>query len=194
MKRAVRFFLAAVIFTGVISEVSANTRRDVFIQKRVRADNCRGNLSALYGCLKSYAAANNGMLPKENGAAGLVKLLNYGATVDNFRCQAAKRDKPKKVKDLDWKTVPYLYFGGGNLEKIIKKHPRQLLMIDRPDSRHCNALLADGTVVEINTSKFKRKISNCVDLVEVVGMMMGYSSDVLEPLRVKARMMDRNLK
>lgn len=193
MIRLLFVFLGSVLFFSSFEVAAKDTKRDIILQRRERNRDCQTNLSALYECLKFYASRNNGKLPSKNNAAGLLELLKYEATYKYFQCDAARTKKIRRAKDLQAENIPYIYFGGINLNSARKQCPKLIIMADRPDSRHLFVLLADGTVTEITGKKTKRKISNCTDLVEAMNDIYKYPASILNALRSKAKAMDNQL-
>ena len=173
---------------------ASSSRRDIVLDRKKQNDRCRNNLTVLYGRLSSYATKNEGALPNANNAAGLLKVVNANTDYKHFLCNASRLKKIRHSKDLTAENIPYIYFGGINLTSALKRCPQIPLVADRPDSRHCFVLLADGSVIELEKNKTKRKISNCLDLIEVLNGMYKYPADVLDSLRIKAKSIDNTQK
>lgn len=181
------------IFAVSADLYARNTKEKFYMLKQKQQEDCQGNLSNFYRYLRVYAANNNNNLPSGNNYAGLRKIPAEDILVTDFNCKAFRGKKVKKVEDLREAVNPYLYFGGFNLTTLLKTAPKTVLMCDKPDSRHFTVLLADGMVMEINPKKYKRKISNCQDIVELLNEVFEYPADVLKSLRAKAKNMDKDL-
>ena len=191
------WFLLAIMWIaigGMPSAVGSDSRDYLYRRNRLRGEDCQANLRLIYRYLKNYAANHNGKLPAADNSRGLRELLVYGIELPAFQCEAAKSKKAKKIEEFNDDTTPYFYFGGVNLPQTEKICPKLLLLCDRPDSRHCNVLLADGTVLNLEKTNIKplpeRKISNCQDIVEFLNDIYHYPTDVLGTLRIKARRFD----
>lgn len=189
------------LLLGVISCAWSNAygrdRRDYYRYTRVHKERCSQNLAHLYNCLKFCADSNNGKLPAADNGAGLMELLRYGALPEHFLCEVAKGKKIRKRSDLVPENIPYVYFGGANLDEALRQCPDMVLAFDKPNTRHCNILLANGTVFELNDRlremkiKKNRKIETCLDVVEILNYIYKYPPEVLTVLRRKARSMDK---
>ena len=170
-----------------------SSKERLYRLKQKQQDSCKDNLSNFYRALNVYAANNNSKLPAGNNLAGFKKALGSDILPADFTCKAFRGKKIKKIEDLSEDTNPYLYFGGFNLKQLLSSAPKTLLMCDKPDSRHFTVLLADGMIMEINPKTYKRKISNCRDIVELLNEIYQYPPDILKALRSKAKAMDKSL-
>ena len=188
MKKLLTAILTAVIAIAAVAPLSASSsRRDLYRYNRLRDEACEKNLHALYSLLKQYASANKGLLPVANNYDGLKSVLPANITAAQLYCQASRGKKPQKNNDLNNKNISYIYFGGVNLNIALKNCPKLILLCDKPDSRHCYALLADGSVVDVKSLPGKPKISNCQDIVKALAEAYNYPADVLESMLVKAK-------
>ena len=189
--------IVCAMLLGAASIACGSDRTKYYRYMRTQKEHCTRNLSGLYGFLKFYAENNHGKLPAADNGAGLVLLAQHGAAPELFNCEAAKGKKIKKSSDLKAENIPFIYFGNANLFQVLKKCPQMILICDRPDSRHCNVLLADGTTFELNEKirllKLKKnyKPATCLEVVEVLYHIYKYPPDVLEVLRQKARRFDK---
>lgn len=186
---------SAVLFayTGTLTLNASDSKRDLYRRNRIRDNACQNNLQTFYSMLKFYADQHKNQLPAGNNLEGLRALFEYSPALKIFSCDAARAKKAKRPKDLDEKSLAYIYFGGVNLANALRICPKLVLMCDKPDSRHLNVLLADGSIVELQPRKLNRKISNCQDIVETLNHLYSYPTDVLKNLRVKAKAIDSKL-
>ena len=195
MSKLLMILLVGTVCASTLTPLFASSsRRDIILERKQRDDRCRNNLTLLYGRLSSYATKNKGVLPNANNAAGLLQVIDVDKDYKYFHCNASRLKKIRHAKDLKAENIPYIYFGGINLTSALKRCPQIPLVADRPDSRHCFVLLADGSVIELEKNKIKRKISNCLDLIEVLNEMYKYPADVLKALRIKAQNIDNTQK
>lgn len=194
MRKIISILFLGVIFSAMTIPALAIDKRDLYIRNKIRDDRCQKNLAALYERLKFYAETHNGNLPQANNGAGLLQAADEKNDYKYFLCNASRLKKIRHEKDLKAENVPYIYFGGINLPAALKRCPQLPLVADRPDARHYFVLLADGTVIELEPAKVKRKISNCLDMLEMLNDMYHYPADVLESMRIKAKFIDRNAK
>lgn len=191
MHKYISIFIVGVVCAVLTSPAWAVDKRDYLIRNKMRDDRCRKNLAGIYEMLKFYAGKNNGKLPLANNAAGLLQVVSEKNDHKYFLCNASRLKKIRHAKDLQPGNVPYIYFGGINLNTALKRCPQIPLVADRPDARHYFVLLANGEVIELKPSKAKRRISNCLDMVEMLNEIYQYPADVLDYLRLKARSIDR---
>ena len=157
---------------------------------QVESEACQRNMTALNAFLRAYARDHQGMLPEGNNFAGLRKLGVYGADFTHFVCRGNSFRKARSNQDLSEEKNPFFYFGGMNLEAAAKTSPNIPLLCDKPGGRHTNILFVDGRVETLAFNQFKRKISNCRDLIEQLHAQYHYSPEVLEMLRLKAGAID----
>lgn len=193
MKRFVSLILAAGMIFGICSSVFAESKKDYIKRTKREGNKCRNNLTMIYSAMSNYAEKHNGKLPQQRNAAGLAELLQYDLPITALYCQSSKGKKIKKINDLTPRNISYVYLNGINLKAAASKLPNLPLVFDRPDSRHSNVLLADGSVIEVKPQRYKRKISNCVDMLEVLNLMYDYPPDILNALKVEAKNIDREL-
>ena len=194
MKKLLTAMLTSLIaFTAVTPVFASSNRSDLYRFNRLRDEACEKNMHALYTLLQQYATANNGLLPTPNNFDGLKMLFPNGITIPQLLCSAARGKTPKKERDLNNKTISYIYFGGVNLKLAIKDCPKLILLCDKPDSRHCFALLADGSVVDVKSLPGKPKISNCQELVALLNSVYKYPPALLKLLQSKAKATDKNV-
>ena len=194
MRKIISILFLGVLFPAAALPALATDKRDLYIRNKIRDDRCQKNLGALYERLKFYAEKHNGNLPQANNGAGLLQAVDEKNDHKYFLCNASRLKKIRHERDLKVENVPYIYFGDINLPAALKQCPQLPLVADRPDAKHYFVLLADGTVIELKPAKAKRKISNCMDMLEMLNDMYHYPADVLEAMRIKARSIDRNEK
>ena len=193
MKRFASLILAAGLIFGICSSAFAESKKDYVMRTKREGNKCRDNMAMIYNALSTYAEKHDGKLPARRNAAGLAELLQYDLPITALHCQAGKSKKIKKREEISARTVSYVYLNGINLKAAAAKLPNLPLVFDRPDSRHHCALLADGTVIEVNPKKYKLKISNCNEMLDVLDAMYKYPPDILKALRVEAKKIDQEL-
>ena len=202
MGRILVFMLAILLFLPEIGSASQDgymlgrkNRKDRNARNKANKINeCRASLSGLYNCLQLYPRDRKGRLPQKDNAPGLRELLKNGATVNDFICVPYKGRTMKKLEDFSEERLPYLYFGGANIQpQQLKESPKRVLLCDKPETKHINALLADGTIVELQPKRYNRKIESCVDIIQLLDAMYNYDAKTLKSLLAKAKRMDENI-
>lgn len=184
--------LLAALLTGqaVFTDLAAADRKTLYMRQKKQETVCLQNLQNLYNYLNLYAKNNQGAYPAGNNFAGLKKLFALGIAPTNFYCEDYRGKKTKKLADLNETTNPYLYFGNFD-RKLIESCPKVVLICSKPASRHHLALLGDGSIVDIREKLPKIKIKSAYDIVEALNTLYKYPSGVLNTLRNKARLMDK---
>ena len=202
-------FLTAVICISSLwlacdLQAGTDSRRNQMLMLRAKQDECSSNLKNFYSSLKLYAALNQGNLPEKNNFAGLNELTRHGITYSEFYCKnyrgkkykykAKESKKNKERRKFTEANSPYIYFGGINLNDAVNSTPKLVIMCDKPNSRHLNVLLADGSVIKIESGKGRDKISNTADIVNALNKRYKYPAVIFQALCNKARSIDAELR
>ena len=169
---------------------ASSSRKDIYMRRQEKISDCKQHLQNINGFLTTYAKNNQGKYPADNNFAGLKNLLKLGLSHTVFYCENYRGKKTKKLEDLNEETNPYLYFGGFD-SKTVEKCPAVVLVCSKPNSRHCLVLMGDGNVLDLKKQLPDTKITSAADIVEALNKVYKYPADVLNTLRIKARMMDK---
>jgi len=191
----VAFLLAALV---LLPETTLSDTAQQITRKERRTNNknvetCRSSLAGLYNCIQLYTRDHGSRLPRKDNAEGVRELIKSGATVNDFICGPYKGKRLRKLEDFEEERLPYLYFGGVDIKNALKSCPKIVLFCDKPTTKHINVLLADGTIVELQPKRYNRKITSCVDIIQLLDIMYKYPNDIFKSLLAKAKRMDENL-